>query len=202
MEWAEDDDLLVEFTMRLMEIDLDTPAEGLVHEINGAIKLRSPEGEEQPIGTLTASLFNIAALVNADIYLLEPYDMREAHLAETIKRIFDFKHYEFHPTIVRKTGFFDADFIEWHLHAFHLYVQAEHRGRRRGVRTLRLLREFARRPGLLSMAKAFPREPDGHDQSTGEVISALARYYLSEKGLGFRQLGRLDQGWLVANWSN
>jgi len=45
MARAEDDDLLVEFMVQLMEIDEDMPAERLVHEIKGSIKLMSPEGE-------------------------------------------------------------------------------------------------------------------------------------------------------------
>jgi hypothetical protein len=48
------------------------PAKRLVREITGAIKLMDTEGEEQPIGTLTAYLFNIAALANEGIHLLEP----------------------------------------------------------------------------------------------------------------------------------
>lgn len=199
---ADDDDLLVEFAVQLMEIDEDMPAEYLVHEIKGAIKLMSPEGEEQPIGTLTAYLFNIAALMEEGIHLLAPYDMREQHLADAVNRIFDFEEYEFTPTVLKKAQFLESDFIEWHLHMFGLYLEPQHRGRRRGVRALRLLRWYTQRPGLLATARAFPREPGEHSSPTASAITALARYYLSEKALGFRQLGRLDQGWLVANWSN
>jgi GNAT superfamily N-acetyltransferase len=155
MARAEDDDLVVEFTVQLMEIHEDMPAERLVHEINGVIKLFDFEGQEQQIGTLSAYLFNISALNEEGVYLLEPYDMREGHLAEAINRIFDFKNYEFHPTVVKKASFIDPDFIFWHLHAFDLYLEPQHRGRRRGVRALKLLREFARRPGLLATAKAY-----------------------------------------------
>ena len=201
MARAEDDDLLVEFTVRLMELDEDMPAERLVHEINGTIKLMSPEGEEQPIGTLTAYLFNIAALMKEGIHLLSPYDMREQHLADAANRVFDFEEYEFTPTVLKKTQFLESDSIEWHIHMFGLYLEPQHRGRRRGVRALRLLRWYSERPGLLATARAFPREPSEDERPTGSAMAALARYYLSEKTLGFRQLGRLDQGWLVANWS-
>jgi hypothetical protein len=91
MAREEDGDLVVEFTVQLMEIDEDMPAERLVHEIKGSIKLISPEGELQPIGELTAYLVNVAALIEGGIHLLAPYDMREQHLADTINRIFDFK---------------------------------------------------------------------------------------------------------------
>jgi hypothetical protein len=202
MARAEDDDLLIEFTVRLMEIDNDMPAERLIHKINGAIKLMDSEGEEQPIGTLTAYLFNIAALANEGIHLLEPYDMRRQHLADAINRIFDFDEYEFLPSVVKKTGFLESDFIEWHLHTFNLYLQPEYRGCRHGVRALKLLKEFAWRPGLLATARAFPEEPGEHRRPKGSDMASLARYYLSEKALRFRQLGRLDQGWLVANWSS
>jgi hypothetical protein len=202
MARAEDDDLLVEFMVQLMEIDGDMPAERLVHEIKGSIKLMSPEGEEQPIGSLTAYLVNIAALMEEGIYLLAPHDMREQHLAGTVNRIFNFEEYEFTPAMLKKAGFPDSDSIQWHLHMFGLYLEPQHRGRRRGVRALRLLRWYTQRPGLLATARAFPREPSEHGSPTGAAMAALARYYLSEKALGFRQLGHLDQGWLIANWSS
>ncbi|WP_457094203.1 hypothetical protein [Microvirga sp. P5_D2] len=62
MARAEDDDVVVEFTVQLMEIHEDMPAERLVHGINGVIKLFDFEGQEQQIGTLSAYLFNISAL--------------------------------------------------------------------------------------------------------------------------------------------
>jgi hypothetical protein len=156
MARTEDDDLLVEFTVQLMEIDEDMPAERLVHEIKGAIKLMSPEGEEQPIGSLTAYLFNVAALVEEGIHLLALYDMREQHLADAVNRIFDFEEYEFTPAVLKKTGFPDSDFVQWHVHMFGLYLEPQHRGWRRGVRALRLLRWYTQRPGLLATARAFP----------------------------------------------
>jgi hypothetical protein len=95
-----------------MEIDEDMAAERLVHEIKGAIKLMSPEGEEQPIGSLTAYPVNVAALVEEGIHLLAPYDMREQHLADAVNRIFDFEEYEFTPAVLKKTGFPDSDFVQ------------------------------------------------------------------------------------------
>ena len=201
MARAGDDDLLVEFTVQLMEIDEDQPAERLVHEINGTIRLMDSEGEGHPIGTLTAYLFNIAALMEEGIHLLTPYDMREQHLADTVNRIFDFEEYEFNSTVLKKVGFDDSGSIEWHLHAFNLYLHPAHRGQGRGARALRLLREFAQRSGLLVTARAFPQELRERERPTGQAIAGLARYYLSAEGLGFRQLGRIDQGWLIANWS-
>jgi hypothetical protein len=74
----------------------------LVHKINGANKLVDSEGGEQPIGTVTTYLSNTAALANEGIHLLEPYDIRRQHLADSITRIFEFGEYEFLPGVVKK----------------------------------------------------------------------------------------------------
>jgi hypothetical protein len=67
---------------------------------------------------------------------------------------------------------------------------------------MNLLRRYSERPGLLVAARAFPEDP-GHMEKkpTSQEMATLARYYLSEKSLRFKQLGRLDRGWLVVNWS-
>ncbi|MBQ0820955.1 hypothetical protein KBI52_12135 [Microvirga sp. HBU67558] len=201
MSREEDDDLVVEFRVQLMEVDEDMPAERLVHEINGTIKLMDIEGQEQPIGALKAYLINVAGLAAEGVHLFDPYDMRQQHLSETVNRVFDFDAYEFIPAVLKKAGFFESDSIEWHVHMFGLYLEPKFRGRGRGVRALHLLRWYTERPGLLATARAFPREPGEDGNPSVEATRALARYYLSAKGLGLKQLGRLDQGWLVANWS-
>jgi GNAT superfamily N-acetyltransferase len=205
MEQAEDDidDLVVDFTVRLSELN-ESPAEALAHEINGTIYLVDPDAGEQvfPIGHVTACLFNIVALRDAGSFMLDPYDMRSHHLSETYARIYDLDGDDFDYRVLKKAEFDDPLLVQWHLHASGLYLRPEFRGRRRGVRALKLLKELAQRPSLLVTARAFPEEPDQRAaKPNAKDIAALARYYLREKALGFQQIGRLDQGWLVANWS-
>jgi len=136
------------------------------------------------------------------IYLHAPYDMREQHLADTVNRIYDFEEYEFTPTILKKAGFPDSDFIQWHLHMFGLYLEPPTPRQETRCEGSAATEWYTQRPGLLATARAFPREPSEHGSPTGEAMAALIRYDLSEKALGFRQFGHLDQGWLIANWSS
>src|SRR3712207_3701872 len=169
MARAEDDDLLIEFSVRLTEINDDKPAETLVHEIHAATIAPDAPGHERAVGYLTAFMFNINGLMEENVLLFVPYAMREQHLAEAANEIFDFEEYKFLPNILEKADFADTASVHWHLHAFRLYLQPAFRGRKRGIRALRLLRRYVERPGLLVTARAFPTEP-GPSQDRKSVV--------------------------------
>jgi hypothetical protein len=204
MEQLEQDaeDIVVDFTVRVSE-PKESPEEALAYEVNATVGLVEPDTAEQerPIGSLTAHLFDIAGMDQANAYLPDAYDMRTQHLTETLQQILDSEECEFYPRVFTKAGFDDPMLIQWHLHISGLYLEPAFRGKTRGVRALRLLRQYAQRPALLATVRAFPEEPGVHSKLTGSPIAALASYYLSDKELGLKQLGRLDEGWLVANWS-
>jgi len=196
------DDIVVDFTVRVAELN-DGPEESLSYEINATIQFVDAEAAEQvsPIGSLTAHLFDVGNLREADASLFDAYDMRSQHLTETYEKIADIEEDDITFRVCKAAGFADSLLIQWHLHVSGLYVQPEFRSARRGVRALKLRHQYAQRPGLLASARAFPAGLSEHSNPTGPAIASLARYYLSEKNLGFKPLGRLDQGWLVANWS-
>ncbi len=205
MKLPEEDynDIAVDFTVRVAEVN-ESLEEALGHEINAMIQLidLSVPEQERPIGSLTAYLFNIEGLLEADASLADAYDMRSQHLTDTFEQIYNLKRDEFSPRVLRKAELNDRWAPQWHLHVSSLYLKPEARGRRRGVRALKLLRDYGQRPSLLMTLRAFPEEPDRRTNPSATAIASLARYYISEKSLGFRQLGRLDEGWLVANWSS
>jgi GNAT superfamily N-acetyltransferase len=197
-----DTSIAVEFSVSVAEY-MDTPAEALVHEIKGAIHLLDEDGEREALGRLDAYLFNIGELAYADLDLFEAYDDRSQHLAEAYSKIFTPTGRPRAPA-ARKAGFNYPEEIEWHLHANTLFIEPQARGHRFGVKALRLLRQYARRPGLIVTARAFPEEPDrvGVRRPSAPEMVALARYYLASPQLDLRPIGKVAEGWLVANWSD
>jgi hypothetical protein len=191
MEAQDEEFLVVDFTVSASE-GFDSPADRLVQEINAAIFLEDPEGgdDRTGIGHLKAHLFNIFALQQAGTYLFDVYDEREQHLADAFHLLFSERRGEFKERVVNQVGFDEPMAIEWHLHATMLYLKPEHRGRRRGVRALRLLRQYVQRSSLIVTARAFPEEPDNIGKRPApRRIASLKRYYLGDPTLGFRPVG-------------
>lgn len=199
---VDDEFLSAKFTVTALEAVNDEPAEYLVHDIKGEIL--GPDNEDENsegivIGYINAQLVNVMGLLNSNVNIFECYDMRSQHLAEAYEVVFDDAEYEYRSSIVAKVGFYDPSLVEWHLHASGLYLEPAHRGSRRGVRALGLLRQYAQRPGLFVSARAFPETPAG--KPTAAEIKRLTAYYLSHTPLGFHHLGSPRLGWIVANWS-
>jgi hypothetical protein len=97
------DDIAVDFTVRVAELN-GSLEEALAHEINATIQLidLSVPEQERPIGSLTAYLFNIEGLLEADASLVDAYDMRSQHLTDTFEQIYNLKRDEFYPRVLRK----------------------------------------------------------------------------------------------------
>jgi GNAT superfamily N-acetyltransferase len=122
------------------------------------------------------------------------YDAHSQHLLDTLEQLFNFKSYEFKPAILEKIGFDEPAFLGWHLHGLMLYLKPEYRGKRRGVRTLKLLKQFAHRSGLLFPARAFPEEPE--DVQAGRKPSTEAIQRLAKRRWACTQWG----GGIAAGW--
>lgn len=176
------------------------PGDSLVQQIRGKITLSEDDREPYAIGTVAAELFNVLDLA-FDGSLFIAYDSRSDELTDAFTRLFTYRNLSWRAGPLAAAGFEIGLEPRWHLHASGLYVERGYRGRRVGLRALRLLKRFAARPHLIATAKAFPQEDVSSPPPKPYEIRRLSRYYRSDSDLGFRPHGALSDGWLIADWS-
>jgi GNAT superfamily N-acetyltransferase len=192
-------DLAITFKIALPE-EGGEPGDALVQEIRGEITLSEDDREPYAVGTVTAELFNVLDLA-FDGSLFIAYDSRSDQLTDAFTRLFTYQNLSWRAGPLAAAGFEIGLEPRWHLHASGLYVERGYRGRRVGLRALRLLKRFAARPHLIATAKAFPQEDVSSPPPKPHEIRRLARYYRSDSDLAFRPHGALSEGWLIADWS-
>lgn len=199
-DWVDDAGILVAFTVDMMEWH-DGPMEFLCHNIKGEVFLLDDYGERESVGKVDAELFNVQELYWAGV-MFDAYDSRSDQLTNAFERLYDLRTREFKRGPIKVAGGFEYIDPAWHLHISSLFIDRKWRRRKFGLRALRLLKLYARRPLLVVTAKSFPGEgEEERPNPTPKQIQRLAAYYQSDPTLAFQPLGPKGRGWLIANWS-
>lgn len=195
-------DIVVNFTVRTNEL-LQDAEDRLMQKINGEIGFFDEEADEeiQIIGRLKVHLFHVGGMLDENWHFFDLYDCHSRHLADSLDLIYKSEVGEFRAGVIKKAGFDVEEMIEWHLNITRLDIEPSYRGERCGVRAMKLLRQFVARTGLIVTAKAYPEPRDEPRAPSPAEVKKLRTYYASEPSLGFKPVGRVSDGWLLANWS-